>query len=219
MTRLGFQPRQSSSIVFFLTFVPNYFRDDKQPGFKAIRINESALLETMDRDRLPRWLSSKESACYERVARDTGSIPELRRSPGGVNGNPLQYSCLEKPMDRGTWWVTVHMVSNSWTWLKRLSMHACKERRKESWGPVLWVKPWVESVNKEGMVSSEVQIDGDRKGISKFWQHSCLLFDSEKFLVECRDVCYDELDWRENEKQRWRGVYIGKSLEKILLFL
>ena len=40
------------------------------------------------------------------------------RSPGGGNGNPLQYSCLENPMDRGAWWATVHMVTMS---QKRLS--------------------------------------------------------------------------------------------------
>ena len=40
--------------------------------------------------------------------RDVGSIPGLGRSPGEGNGNPLPYSCLENPMDRGTWWATVH---------------------------------------------------------------------------------------------------------------
>ena len=45
------------------------------------------------------------------------------RSPGGGHGNPLQYSCLENPMDRGAWWATVHGVSKSWTQLKHLSMH------------------------------------------------------------------------------------------------
>ena len=44
-------------------------------------------------------------------ARDTGSIPGLGRSPGGGNGNPLQYSCLEDPMDRGAWWAIVHGVT------------------------------------------------------------------------------------------------------------
>ena len=39
--------------------------------------------------------------------------------------NPLQYSCLENPLARGTWWAAVHSVTQSWTWLKRLSMHAC----------------------------------------------------------------------------------------------
>ena len=44
-------------------------------------------------------------------AGDMGSIPGLRRSPGEGNGNPLQYSCLESPMDRGAWWAVVHGVA------------------------------------------------------------------------------------------------------------
>ena len=56
--------------------------------------------------------------------RHVGLIPGLGKSPGGGHGNPLQYSCLEKPMDRGTWWATVHGVPQSQTPLKRLSMHA-----------------------------------------------------------------------------------------------
>ena len=44
---------------------------------------------------------------------------------GEGNGNPLQYSCLENPVDRGAWWAAVHGVTQSWTWLKRLNMHAC----------------------------------------------------------------------------------------------
>ena len=48
-------------------------------------------------------------------ARDGGSIPGLGRSPGGGKGNPLQYPCLENPVDRGAWWATVHAVSNSQT--------------------------------------------------------------------------------------------------------
>ena len=55
--------------------------------------------------------------------RDVGSIPRLRRSPGGGHGNPLQYSCLENPMDKGAWQATVHSVMQSWTLLKRLSKH------------------------------------------------------------------------------------------------
>ena len=43
--------------------------------------------------------------------RDMGSIPGLGRSPGGGNGNPLQYSCLENPMDRGAWQATVHRIA------------------------------------------------------------------------------------------------------------
>ena len=46
---------------------------------------------------------------------DPGSIPGLGRSPGEGNGNPLQYSCLENPMDGGAWWATVHGVTKSRT--------------------------------------------------------------------------------------------------------
>ena len=52
----------------------------------------------------------KESDCN---AGDPGSIPGFRRYPGEGNGNPLQYSCLENPMDRGAWQVTVHGTANS----------------------------------------------------------------------------------------------------------
>ena len=46
---------------------------------------------------------------------DTSSVPGWGRSPGGGNGNPLQYSCLKNPTDRGAWWATVHRVAESWT--------------------------------------------------------------------------------------------------------
>ena len=52
----------------------------------------------------------KESACN---AGDPGLISGLGRTPGEGNSNPLQYSCLENPMDRGAWWATVHAVSKS----------------------------------------------------------------------------------------------------------
>ena len=55
--------------------------------------------------------------------RDPGLIPGLGRSPGRGNGNPLQYSCLENPTDRGDWQTTVHRVVKSQTRLKRLSLH------------------------------------------------------------------------------------------------
>ena len=48
-------------------------------------------------------------------AGDLGSIPGLGRSPGEGNGNPLQYSCLENPMDGGSWWAAVHGVAKSQT--------------------------------------------------------------------------------------------------------
>ena len=45
---------------------------------------------------------------------DAGSIPGLGRSPGGEHDSPLQYSCLEDPMDRGAWWATVHGDAKIW---------------------------------------------------------------------------------------------------------
>ena len=59
---------------------------------------------------LPWWLSGKESDYSAGEAGDLGSIPGSRRSPGGGHGNPLQYSCLKNPMDRGAWRATVHGV-------------------------------------------------------------------------------------------------------------
>ena len=55
--------------------------------------------------------------------RDMGSTPGPGRSPGGVHGNPLQYFCLEKPMNRGVWQAIVHRSAKSQTQLKQLSTH------------------------------------------------------------------------------------------------
>ena len=70
--------------------------------------------------KLPQWLSGKESACQ---AGDAGSVPGSGRSPGGGRDNPLQYSCLENPMDRGAWWATVHSVTKNWTQLSNQHLH------------------------------------------------------------------------------------------------
>ena len=59
-----------------------------------------------------------------RDIRDVGSIPGSGRSPGGGHVNPLQYSCLGNPMDRGTWRATIHGITKSQTQLKWLSTHA-----------------------------------------------------------------------------------------------
>ena len=69
----------------------------------------------------PGGSAGKESACN---AGDLGSILGLGISPAEGKGYPLQYSCLEKPMDREAWWATVHTVAKSQTWLRWLSMYA-----------------------------------------------------------------------------------------------
>ena len=62
--------------------------------------------------RLPRWLSGKEFACQPG---DAGFVLGLGRSSGEGNGNPLRYSCLENPVNRGAWGATVHGVEKSAT--------------------------------------------------------------------------------------------------------
>ena len=64
----------------------------------------------------------KESACN---AGDLGSIPGSGKSPGEGNGNPLQYSCLENPMERGSWRATVHGVAKSRTRLSDFTVLYC----------------------------------------------------------------------------------------------
>ena len=68
---------------------------------------------------LPRWLGGKESACSAEDVGEMNPIFGPGSSPGEGNGNPLQYSCLGNPMDRGAWWATVHGVAKSQTWLSK----------------------------------------------------------------------------------------------------
>ena len=69
------------------------------------------------------WLTGKEASCQCRR-------PGLDRSPGEGNGNPLQYSCLGNPMDRGAWWAVVHGVAKRRTWLS-------------DWGCIKWINNMV----------------------------------------------------------------------------
>ena len=86
------------------------FESEKKLEEKALLIKE-------------RWQGGKESASKAGDIGDSGSNPGSGRSPGGGNGNPLQYSCLENPMDRGTWWATVHGITKSQTWLSGSHFH------------------------------------------------------------------------------------------------
>ena len=69
-------------------------------------------LESMALTGLPWRLSGKKTACN---AGDLGLIPGLGKAPGGGHDNPLQYSCLENPMDRGAWWPAADEVAESQT--------------------------------------------------------------------------------------------------------
>ena len=70
----------------------------------------------------------KESACS---ARDPGSVPGLGRSPGEENGNPLKYSCLENPKDRGAWRATVHGVTRVRHDLVTKPPHLVMQKKKQ----------------------------------------------------------------------------------------
>ena len=82
-------------------------------------------VDVQQKQGLPGWLSGKESASDAKDTEDTGSIPGSGRSPGGGHDNPLQYSCLENPTDRGAWRATFHRVAKSDT-----TEHACTHSRK-----------------------------------------------------------------------------------------
>ena len=84
----------------------------------------------------------KESTCN---AGNLVSVPELGSYPGGGHGNPLQYSCLENPMDRGAWWAIVHRVTKGQTQLKWLHVHALARQDVETYRPLfsLTNMPWI----------------------------------------------------------------------------
>ena len=101
----------------------------EQKWQQAGNIQEMALLWDIPwkciftKDRLPWWVNNKESTCNAGVTGDAVSIPGSGRSPGGGHGNPLWYSCLENPTDRGTWRAAVCGVAKGQTRLKQLSTH------------------------------------------------------------------------------------------------
>ena len=78
-------------------------------------------------------------------AGDLGIIPGSGRSPGGGNGNLLQYSCLKNPMDGGAWKVAVHGVPESWTQLSNFTLsshfHALKKEMATHSGVLAWRIP------------------------------------------------------------------------------
>ena len=105
-------------------------------GSKIVRLleEESRIVGGENREMLVKaWASQvvliiKNPSANAGDKRDSGLIPGSGRSPGEGNGYPLQYSCLENPMDREAWQTTVHRVSNDQTQLKQLSMHTCWSR-------------------------------------------------------------------------------------------
>ena len=83
----------------------------------------------------PGGSDGKESACS---VGDQDLIPGLGRFPGEGNGNPLQYSCLENPMDGGAWLAIAHGVAKIWTWLKWLSTCSLSRQLKMKGKSILY---------------------------------------------------------------------------------
>ena len=83
---------------------------------EAIKVTELKNIITDEKNILEGFskvLVVKNMPANSEDVRDAGSVPGLGGSPGGGHGNPFQYRCLEKPLDRGAWWATVHRVTGS----------------------------------------------------------------------------------------------------------
>ena len=89
-----------------------------QKCFKKYEVIAHIILLYYVKNGFPWWLSGKESTYDAGATEDVGLIPGLARTPRGGHGNPLQYSFLENPLDRGARWATVHGVAKSQTRLK-----------------------------------------------------------------------------------------------------
>ena len=83
-------------------------------------------------------------------AGDLSSIPGSGRSPGEGNGNPLQYSCLENPMDRGAWYATVHRVAKSPTRLSNFTFTLSLFLLSTFNGLLVFFKPLISLLNDAG---------------------------------------------------------------------
>ena len=114
-----FSPTIHYSFLFFC-----FFLIYQKEGHRTTELPDSITGLLTHAEGFPSGVMVKNPPANAGNIRDTGSIPGWGRSPGGGHGNPLQYSCLEKPIDRGAWQATVHRVAQSWTRLKRLSKTA-----------------------------------------------------------------------------------------------
>ena len=117
---------------------PSYWLRISENGARNLSIkilypSDSEIVETVWKLLLPLVAQTVKASAYN--AGDLGSVPGSGRSPGKGNGNPLQYSCLENPMDGGAWWTAIHGITKSRTWLSdftfTFTLNVCSLRDKD----------------------------------------------------------------------------------------
>ena len=99
------------------------------------------------------WLSGKESAYSARATGEMGSIPGLGRSPAGGHSNPLQYSWLQKPMDKGAWQATIHWVTKSLSLIHRITS---KMQTRPSVRQQRWAQDWHSSLKSRILEAHDI---------------------------------------------------------------
>ena len=101
----------------------------------------------------PSGIAVKNPSASEGYTRDLGSIPGLGRSPGKGNGNPLQYHCLEKSMDREAWRAAVHGVTwlskCAWGWREMVGSNKLVELKKKKKKIIMMLKTSIQAYNRD----------------------------------------------------------------------
>ena len=112
------------AVKFISLFRLLVFCDSRNPSLRKVK---NILIHILSSGASQVALEVKNQPANAGDIKNTGSIPELGRSPGGEHDKPLHYSCLENPMDRGAWQATVHRISNLAHMHKELP---CEKKRK-----------------------------------------------------------------------------------------
>ena len=131
-----------SPSVCFVLFCVDFVLSRISPSFSVTSLAAPAESKYSIPRGFPGGAGGKEPTANAEDTRDVGLNPESARSPGKGNHYPIQYSCLENPMDRGAWRAAVHGVTQSRTRLKRLSSSSSSSRGRR-WCQVVWVRSLV----------------------------------------------------------------------------
>ena len=163
-------------------------------------------------------ISDKEPTCQCRRHRWRFN-PWVGKIPKGGHGNPLQYFCLENPVDRGAWQATVHGIVKSLTWLKQLSMHVCMKNaemlsNEKTLGSPLDNKE-IKLVNPKGNQSWIIH-----------WKDWCWSWSSNALAAWCKESTHWKRvkvkdagkDWRQEEKGGGSGLDMRSRFGHVRLF-